>query len=141
MSDRMVEIVGISSKREAVIGDTYRVHSFEQQMPARVIETGEMVNYIDNKVEILHSNIERVCFRHASGYVEEKFMCLHPKDKKEIQLLIDMHESNRLEKAKFNVEKWLDKEKNKVNFMQRQSWVTRLKWVFTGIKLEQEANK
>jgi len=136
MSDKLIEVIKISSRREAVIGDHYRYASYDSPMPARIIPDGELATFIDSAINEMSSPIEKVCFRHESGYVSEKFMCVHPKDKEEISLLIDMSEANRLEKAKFTVEKWLDKERKKIEFINRQSWVTRLKWVFTGIKLE-----
>lgn len=141
MNERIVDVFNIGSRKEAVIGSHYSVRYFEAPPIPVMNSQGDMAMYLDGKVETKTSYIERISFRDHYNRVTEKFITIDPKDRDEILLLVGGSEINRLERALRDLEKMWDRDTSKLKKIVTCGFFTRLKWLFTGIKLEQEASK
>lgn len=130
----LIDVFNISSAKKAVKGEYYQVHAFDAP-PMIVVPTCEPAQFMD-KVEILTSRIERVSFIDQYQNRTDEYFTIDPRHQKKILALVGQCEIDRLKRAKKQLEEWYGKEQGKSKRLLNTSVLTRIKWLFTGVKLE-----
>jgi len=138
--ERMIEVYTIESKQKAVMGDIYRTYSYDRP-PLTVVPSGEPAAFLDQSVEVLTSRIETACFVDCFGNRTEKYFTIDPSKEQLILAMIERREINRLQGAKMILEEMIDEKRNQIKSFTSSGVLTRIKWVFTGVKLEQGVKK
>ena len=136
----VIEVYSIGSTQKAVTGDYYQVHSMRNP-PSVIVPSGNPATFLDETFEILTSRIERVSFVDQYQNRTDEYFTIDPRHQKKILMLVEQCEINRLKRAKQQLENWYGKEQDKNKRIVNTNLLTRIKWLFTGVKLEQGVNK
>lgn len=130
----LIDVYNISSKKEAVKGEYYQVMAFDAP-PMVVVPSGEPAQFME-KVEVLTSRIERVSFVDQYQNRTDEYFTIDPRHQKKILMLVEQCEIDRFKKAKKQLEEMYGNEQGRNKRIINASILTRIKWLFTGVKLD-----
>ena len=115
------------------MGDYYQGHAFNAP-PMVVIPSGEPAQFLE-KVEVLTSRIERVSFIDDHQNRIDEYFTIDPRVQEKILLLVEQCEIDRYKRTKKQLEEMYGNEQSKNKKIINTGIATRIKWLFTGVKL------
>ena len=130
---KLISVYNIRSTEKAVMGDYYQVHTFNAP-PMVVIPSGEPAQFLE-KVEVLTSRIERVSFIDDHQNRIDEYFTIDPRVQEKILLLVEQCEIDRYKRTKKQLEEMYGNEQSKNKKIINTGIATRIKWLFTGVKL------
>lgn len=136
----LIEVYSIGATQKAVTGDHYQVHSMKNP-PSVIVPSGNPATFLSETIEILTSRIERVSFVDQYQNRTDEYFTIDPRHQEKILMLVGQCEIDRLKRAKKELESWYGKEQYRNKRIINTSLLTRLKWLFTGVKLEPKDHK
>lgn len=131
---RDVKIYNISDKIECISGPYRDFLEFVHTNPDDLIHCSEYNEVIQPLSYIkLTAPIHHIRHRTPCGHIQDEFICIDPKDREKLLMMVEGTELTRLERSVFWLETKLDKQTKKLNKLMNANVFIRIKWLFTGV--------